>query len=114
MSFRKPMPVRRTAPGRYDESDGLWKEGQEEQLSVPMSVQPLKPAEMESLPEGRRGSRAVKIYAGAELLAADQDAGQEPDVITWLGKQWEVVGCDPNQGGVLPHYKAYAVEVKAN
>ncbi len=112
-SFRKPTPVTRVAAGEYNTA-GVWVEGQPATLSIPMSVQPMKLSEMEALPEGRRSSRAVKIYSDAELIAADQDTGQNGDIVTWLGKKWEVVSCMPYQGGVIPHWKALAVEVKAN
>lgn len=112
-SFRKTTPIKRTTPGHYDDDTGLWVEGQEDTLSIQMSVQPLRVDEMDALPEGRRSSRAVKIYANVELLPADQDTGQNADVITWFGKAWEVVSCMPYQSGVLPHWKAVAVEVKA-
>jgi|AGTN01.3.fsa_nt_gi hypothetical protein len=112
-SFRKPITVLRTAPGHYDDA-GIWVPGEPATTTVPMSVQPLRAKEMDALPEGRRGSRAVKVYAGAALLVADQTTGQNADIITWQGSSWEVVSCDPYQMDVIPHYKALAVEVKAN
>lgn len=111
-SFRKVIPVTRTAPGSY--VDGTWVEGDPGTLLIKMSVQPLRLDEMDALPEGRRSSRAVKIYSDAELYPAEQAASQNADIITWLGKTWEIVGCDPYQMGVIPHYKSLAVEVKAN
>lgn len=113
-SFRKPIQVTRTEPGHYDEDTGLWVEGETVIFNTPMSVQPLTVDEMEALPEGRRNSRSVKIYSGSELFPAEQDTGRNADVILWLGKNYEVVGCNPYQMGVIPHYKSYAVEVKAN
>ena len=35
-------------------------------------MQPLKATEMDALPEGRRGSHAVKVYSDTELYMADQ------------------------------------------
>jgi len=112
-SFRKLIPVTRTAPGNYN-IDGIWVEGASESLSIKMSVQPLRLDEMDALPEGRRSSRAVKIYAESELYAVEQTTRQNADIITWLGKSWEVVGCEAYQMGVIPHFKALAVEVKGN
>ena len=66
---------------------------------------------MEALPEGRRGSRAVKVYSDTELLMVDQQSGQQPDQFEWLGRRYEVVGSDAFQSGVINHYRAYAVEV---
>jgi hypothetical protein len=112
-SFRKPISVKRTEPGHYGD-DGNWVDGAETTLTIYMSVQPLRVDEMDALPEGRRNSRAVKIYSDDELLPAEQTTGQNADFITWQGKQWEVIGCDPYQMGVISHYKSLAVEVKAN
>ena len=112
-SFRKPIIVKRTGQGDYD-ADGVWVEGIPAELSVRMSVQPLRMDEMDALPEGRRSSRAVKIYSDTELLPAEQTSGQNADQVRWQGKQWEIVGCDQYLMGVIPHYKALAVEVKVN
>ena len=112
-SFRKPIIVKRTGQGDYD-AGGVWVEGIPAELSVRMSVQPLRMDEMDALPEGRRSSRAVKIYSDTELLPAEQTSGQNADQVRWQGKQWEIVGCDPYLMGVIPHFKALAVEVKVN
>ena len=112
-SFRKPITVTRTGQGDYND-EGVWVEGIPAELSVRMSVQPLRLEEMDALPEGRRSSKAVKIYAESQLLPADQGARQNADQVTWQGKQWEIVGCDPYLMGVIPHFKALAVEVKVN
>ena len=114
-SFRKPIPVLRAGTGHYDDDLGTWVEDTPSQsISVMMSVQPLRLEEMDALPEGRRTSRAVKIYSGEELLPAEQDIEQNADIITWQGRQWEVLACDPYQMGVISHYKSLAVEVKPN
>lgn len=113
-SFRKPITITRTEPGHYDETSGLWVEGEESTPTVAMSIQPLSVDEMDALPEGRRTSRSVKIYSSVELLPADQSTGQNADQFTWLGRTYEIVGCNPYQMGVIPHYKSYAVEVTAN
>lgn len=112
-SFRKPITVLRTSPGAYG-ADGNWVEGTQTTLTLAMSVQPLSVEEMDALPEGRRNSKSVKIYSGDELLPADQTSGQNADIVVWIGKNYEVVGCNPYQMGVIPHYKSYAVEVTTN
>jgi hypothetical protein len=118
-SFRKPIQVTRTEPGHYDSDTGIWVEGESVVFTTPMSIQPLAVDEMDALPEGRRNSRSVKIYSSSELFPAKQamsesDTGRNPDIIYWLGSNYEVVGCNPYQMGVISHYKSYAVEVKAN
>lgn len=112
-SFRKLVIVKRKNPGNYN-SDGIWVEGDESTIPVRMSIQPLRLEEMDALPEGRRSSKAMKIFADAELLCAEQSETQNADILIWQGKQWEVVACDAYQMGILPHFKALAVEVKAS
>lgn len=111
-SFRKQVPVIRKT-GYWDDA-GDWHDNSPQNLTISMSVQPLTTEEMDALPEGRRTNRSVKIYSNIELLAAIQGTAQNSDVIVWLGKNYEVVGCTPYQMGVISHYKSYAVEVAAN
>lgn len=110
-SFRRPIKI-----WRYDEKpvlgdDGRYTIADPTEMSIQASVQPLKATEMDALPEGRRGCRAVKVYSDTELLMVDQQSGQQPDQFEWLGRRYEVVGSDAFQSGVINHYRAYAVEV---
>lgn len=110
-SFRKPIKVwRYTEPAVLGE-DGRFTIAEPTEITIKASVQPLKATEMEALPEGRRGSRAVKVYSDTELLMVDQQSGQQPDQFEWLGRRYEVVGSDAFQSGVINHYRSYAVEV---
>ncbi len=112
-SFRKSYTVHRKAPGQFVK--GRWQEGQESTFTIMASIQPLKPNEMEALPEGRRTGAAVKIYTDTLLLTAreakDDDPPQSPDVIDYVDAQYEVVAVEPRQAGVINHYKFFAVGV---
>ncbi len=110
-SFRKPIKVWRYTEPAVLGKDGRFTIAEPTEITIKASVQPLKATEMEALPEGRRGSRAVKVYSDTELLMVDQQSGQQPDQFEWLGRRYEVVGCDAYQSGVINHYRAYAVEV---
>ena len=113
-SFRKPITVTRAAVGHYDDNGDWVEESPATTLAISMSVQPLRLDEMDALPEGRRSSRAVKMYSNDELFPPEQSTGLNADMITWQGRQWEVMACDPYQMGVISHYKSLAVEVKPN
>lgn len=91
--------------------DGIFRDAPVTELTVMASVQPLKATEMQALPEGRRGARAVKVYSDTELYMAEQMSGQQADRFVWLGRMFEVVGVDAYQCEVISHYKSYAVEV---
>lgn len=110
-SFRKPIKVWRYTEPAVLGKDGRFTIAEPTEITIKASVQPLKATEMEALPEGRRGSRAVKVYSDTELLMVDQQSGQQPDQFEWLGRRYEVVGSDAFQSGVINHYRAYAVEV---
>ena len=112
-SFRKPYTVVRRSPGSY--IDGYWVEGTESNIIIKASVQPLRMDEIEALPEGKRSSSAVKIYSDMKLLPAKQAtetaAATSADILQYSGSTWEIVACAGHQSGIIPHYKAYAVEV---
>lgn len=110
-SFRKPIKVWRYTEPAVLGKDGRFTIAEPTEITIKASVQPLKATEMEALSEGRRGSRAVKVYSDTELLMVDQQSGQQPDQFEWLGRRYEVVGSDAFQSGVINHYRAYAVEV---
>lgn len=110
-SFRRPIKIWRYTEKPVLGDDGRYTIAEPTEITIKASVQPLKATEMESLPEGRRGSRAVKVYSDTELLMVDQQSGQQPDQFEWLGRRYEVVGSDAFQSGVINHYRAYAVEV---
>lgn len=112
-SFRKPYTVVRRAPGSY--VNGYWEGGPESTFTIRASVQPLRMDEIEALPEGRRSSSAVKIYTDTKLLSARQATENadavSADILQYAGSEWEIIACATYQSGVIPHYKAYAIEV---
>lgn len=112
-SFRKPLTIVRLDKPELLEN-GRFTEPKESQFVVNASVQPLRPTEMQALPEGRRGCRTVKVYSDEMLWMADQMTGQQADKFMWLGVWFEVVASDWYQSGVISHYRAYATEVTDN
>ncbi len=104
-SFRSPLAVTRFTPGSYINGD--WQEGTRAEIAIQASAQPLNPKEMESLPEGRRDSQAVKIYPDTELFTVRDDTN--PDLVEYRGEVYEVISVAPHQSGVIDHFKAVAV-----
>lgn len=110
-SFRRPLKVYRKVGVPELDEDGLFLEQDDKTITVMASVQPLKSNEMNALPEGRRGCRAVKVYSDVELYMPNQMNGRQSDRFYWLGVLFEVVASDPYQADVISHYRAYATEV---
>lgn len=111
MGFRRKIEIRRAAAGYWD-NDGSWKAGSRDSIRIMASVQPLNAKEYTQIAvDGTHTVRAVKIYSSEELRT---DRGGEADVLLWQGACWKIVQCDPYQMGVLPHYKAIALEVTEN
>lgn len=109
-SFRKTLTiVRLKKPELMD--NGMFTVPKEEQITVNASVQPMKPTEMQALPEGRRGCRAVKVYSDEMLWMPNQMTGQQADKFMWMGLWFEVVASDWYQSDVINHYRAYATEM---
>lgn len=113
-SFRKPLTIYRYAGKAVLQDNGKFVLPEQSVLVVDASVQPLKATEMEALPEGRRGSHAVKVYSDTELLMVDQGTGAQADQFDWLGKRYEIVAADAYQCGVINHWRMYAVEVRSH
>lgn len=113
MSFRRKLTIYRYEGKPVLQDNGRYTMPEQIEVSVMVSVQPLKATEMEALPEGRRSARAVKIYSSVELFMADQKYGQQADQFDWLGRRYEVVASDAYQCNVINHYRAYAVEVNS-
>lgn len=109
-SFRRPLTIVRLGkPELMD--NGMFTEPKESQLVVNASVQPLRPNEMQALPEGRRGCRCVKVYSDEMLWMPNQMTGRQADKFMWMGTWFEVVASDWYQNNVINHYRAYATEM---
>lgn len=109
MSFRKPLTVKRTVAGAY--VNGVYVEGSESTITIQASVQPMSGEDIVAVPEGRRSSDMVKLYAATNLNAqGDAGSGQSPDRIVWLGKDYEIYSKEVRQMGVIDHYKFYAIK----
>ena len=102
--FRTPFLVIRKQPGSY--VNGHWVNGTAELFEIQASVQPMSGKDMEMLPEGRRGSQAVKIYTSTQLRTVD-DAN--PAEVQAFGSAFELVTVEPWQSNVISHYKCIGV-----
>lgn len=109
MAFRKPQTIKRKAVGAY--VDGVWIDGATSQFTISASVQPLSDQDLINLPSGRRESDIVKMYCSNDLIEGNHLAGQSPDILVWLGRDYEITSKSVRQMGVLPHYRYWCTRV---
>ena len=110
MSFRRPLTVtRKSAVDTYVK--GVLQVAAASTVSITASVQPLKPNEMELLPEGRRESEAFRLYTSTKLFPAEDSTKKNADIVSIDGKNFEVLSCATWQNNVIPHYKAIVVKL---
>ena len=80
----------------------------EELLSGRGVIQPATPEERERLPEGDTVSAVMAVYSQEPLLAGDE-AGCKPDIIAYLGKEYEVKSVEDWRNNGAGYSKALAV-----
>src|SRR4051812_26988185 len=97
MGFRKPITVRGLRGGAF--VNGIWSGQTEEEFTICASVQPASGRDLQSLEEGRRTRQSYKVFSDKELYALEN--GQNPDRISYLGKDHEVVTCSAFRSGVI-------------
>lgn len=112
MGFRKKIIIQRTSGGDYDDN-GIWQEGETEEIKIMASVQPISLNEYNQIfPQGIRTVNAVKIYTSTRLYPEKQGTpAQNADVLLYMDKKYKIITCHAYQSGVINNYKAYAQEV---
>jgi len=108
--FRQARVFKRNVTGQR--IDGKWVEDANP-IDVPItaSLQPLRPQELQQLPEGRRTNQAFKMYTDTELKTVHN---QNPDTIIIGSSEFEVYSVAPWQNNIINHYKAIIVAKDGN
>ena len=107
--FRKPLAVKRPAPGSY--VDGVWVDGgAPTEFEIMASVQPADAEDLQSLPENRRLAGAYRLYSDTPFQSLLENE-HNPDIVVIYGEDYEIAKCQPWLNGVLEHFKALAVRV---
>lgn len=107
-SFRKKITLRRSAAGTTE--DGNFIPGATTDSDIYASVQPIKPFDVQFLPEGRRTCESLWIFTDSEIRPV-QD-GINPDKVVIGTAVYEVAKVSSWQNGVLPHYEALVYRVE--
>jgi predicted nucleotidyltransferase len=100
--FRKQFTVKRKQGGSY--VDGQWVPGNDVDIIIKASLQPMSPEEMDKLPEGRRTNETFKLYTKTRLYTVTDE---NPDYLLIDGIGYEVVSVGKYQSDVINHYKVF-------
>ena len=106
-SFRQPLVGKRFASATWE--DGQKTEGAETDINFTASVQPLRPNELQALPEGKRESATFRLYTDFALRTTVRGSGgTSADRVQINGEWYEIIAVDVWQNNVINHYKAIA------
>lgn len=98
--------------GTYD-ANGRYVEGEKTIINnVIASVQPLKPSEIQMLPEGRRNVEAIKVYTELKMFVSDEFNKKNASLILYDGKNYEVhMVSNWNIGTDIPYFKVIGIKI---
>ena len=105
-----PLTIYRKEKGSYVR--GVWVDGPEVEVVVEVNIQPVKPSEVQMMPESDRTREWYKVYS-ADLLRTKQegDNGWAADQFEWQGHRYEVMKVQNYAMGTLDHYRALAARI---
>lgn len=105
-----PLTVSRQSAGSYVR--GVWVEGTTTEVEVEVNIQPVKPHEVQMMPESDRTREWYKVYCADELRTKQEGAnGHGPDRFEWQGHTYEIMKVQNYSMSILDHWKAWAARV---
>ena len=111
-SFRKPVIISQITGGGF--VNGRYVEGSTANISILASVQPADSRDIsrtiEMLPEGRRVTELYRLYTNVRLNTLTN--GENPDIATVDGGQFEVIAEANWSNNVINHYKYIINKIK--
>ena len=103
---RMVVTVHRLAVGSYIK--GVFTEGAASTETIRASVQPASPNDLQSLPEGRRNSKAYRLYTDTRLRLVTTS---NPDKVVLFGEDYEVTTEEIWQNNIINHYKYIVTKI---
>jgi len=93
---------------------GQWKEGNEKPIPFKGTAQPASGKVMELLPEGKRNSETITVFAPGDMkfIPAEPVEQRSGDIIVWEDRRYEVQVVRPWKCGLIPHWELVAIRVK--
>jgi hypothetical protein len=105
-SFRREFTIKQKVAGTV--VDGAFIEGAVTTSTIQASLQPLKPEDIQQLPEGRRNSKVSFIITSTRLNLV---TSANPDIVVVDSEDYEVDKEEAWQNNVINHYKYLIVKV---
>lgn len=107
--FNRDITIRQLTGGQF--INGRYVEGSESEITIRASIQPLKSVNenvMMILPEGRRMSRAYRVYTSTELNSLDSE---NPDKAVIDNEEYEILQDNIWQNNIINHYRYIFVKL---
>jgi hypothetical protein len=116
--FSKSYPLKRKKASGYFDASGNYIEAPTDSsiTFILADCQPLNSKELETLNIGQDSNKGkIKVYTDEELLitvkGTDGNYLQQGDIITFDGKDYEMISKDKHQNNLINHNK-YIAELK--
>lgn len=113
-SFRQSLTVKRRATGFYNDAGFYEVSGEDTELNIEASIQPVSGSDLMLLPENRREEELLKLYTNIQLIGAVKGNSTNCDIVEINGIDYEVVKVFPWQNSVIPHYKVLVAKRTTN
>jgi len=109
--FMNMRLTKRSTTGFYEK--GQWKKGKPDDANFLGTAQPASGKMMELLPEGKRNTETISVFApiNMEFTQADFDKKTAGDLIIYDYKFYEVLVAKKFNVGVIPHWELIASKV---
>jgi hypothetical protein len=110
--FKSVDLIRRSTPGTYEK--GQWVKGTPVETNFKGTAQPASGKTLELLPEGKRNSETITIYApiSMDFSTAEPRDQKTGDIIVWENRNYEVQIARKWNNGILPHWELVAIRIK--
>lgn len=113
-SFRQTLTVKRRATGSYNDAGFYEVSGEDIELDIEASIQPVSGSDLMLLPENRREEELLKLYVYTQLVGAIKGDSTNCDIVEINGIDYEVVKVFPWRNSVISHYKVLVAKRTTN
>lgn len=105
-----PITIYRKTQGSY--VDGLWVAGADVEVVRNVNIQPLKPSEIQMMPESERTKEWYKLYCSEDLRTLQEGTNGWPaDEFIWQGYRYRIMKVQNYSMQTLDHFKAWAARI---